>query len=180
MTIWQRVKDVLAGLAMIALSVLMVMDAKAGFEIVCAILCFGMIFLGIKSLVYYRTMARHMVGGRMQLYRGIVLLDLGIFTLSLNTIPTAYVILYLMGIHAFAGIVDILRANESKEMDNPAWKNSLVTGLGNLIMAVLCVGFGIIQKKVDTVVYIYAAGLVYSGIVRIVNAFKKTAVVYIQ
>ena len=165
---------------MIALSALMVVDAEFGFQVVCIIICCGMLFLGIKSLYYYQTMARHMVGGRMQLYRGIVLLDLGLFTFSLNTIPKAYVILYLMGIHAFAGVVDILRARESKMMDNPAWKNSLIYGVGNLAMAVLCLVFGFLWKNADAVVYTYAAGLVYSGIARIANAFRKTAVVYIQ
>ncbi|MBR2547122.1 MAG: DUF308 domain-containing protein [Eubacterium sp.] len=180
MTLWQKCRDVLIGLAMIAVSVIMVMDPGTGFYIVSIIVCFGLFFLGIKALIFYQTMARHMVGGRIQLYRGIILLDLGLFTLSLNSIPKAYLVLYLMGIHAFAGVVDILRARESKTMDSPGWKRSLMSGLGNLLMAVLCLVFGFMWKNADAVVYTYAAGLVYGGVLKIANAFKRTEVVYIQ
>lgn len=180
MTLWQKIKNVLLGLVMIALSVVMVLDARTGFDIIAVIVSVGLFYLGIKSLIFYQTMARHMVGGRIQLYRGVILLDLGVFMMSLDSIPQAYIVLYLMGIHAFAGIVDLLRARESRHMDSPEWKSSLVYGIGNIAMAVLCIISGVILKSVHLVVYVYAAGLVYSGIARIINALKKTAIVYIQ
>jgi hypothetical protein len=37
-----------------------------------------------------------------------------------------------------------------------------------------------VKKDKDMLVYIYASGLLYSAAVRIVNAFRKTAIVYIQ
>ncbi len=180
MTIWQKIKNVLAGLGMIALAVLMILDSEFGFKMIFLIMSLGLFFLGVKSLIFYHTMARHMVGGRMQLYRGIILLDLGVFTMSLNSIPDAYIVLYLMGIHMFAGIVDILRARENKALDSPAWKSSLVYGLGNILMAGLCIASGVILKRSDIVVYVYAAGLVYAGIARIIDATRRTAVIYMQ
>ena len=65
-------------------------------------------------------------------------------------------------------------------MDNPQWIYSFIVGLGNLVMVVLCIVVGIVLKKSEVVVFIYAAGLVYGGVARIINAFKKTEVVYIQ
>ena len=180
MTILQRVQSVFVGIIMTLFAALILYDSTSGFNAICTVLCIWLFIYGIKCLIFYQTMARHMVGGRMQLYRSIILLDFGVFTMSLTTIPKAYVILYLMGVHAFSGLVDILRAREAKKMEAPAWKSNMMTGVVNLGIAIICVTVGFIQNSVDSVVYIYAAGLVYSGIVKIVSSFKKTAIVYVQ
>lgn len=39
---------------------------------------------------------------------------------------------------------------------------------------------GFIHKSVEMVMYIYAAGLIYSACLRIRNSFRKTAIVFIQ
>lgn len=180
MTIWQKAKNIFGGIVMILLSLLLMFNGSGAFQLICILLCLWLFVYGIKAMVYYQTMARHMVGGRIQLYRGIILLNFGMFTLSLNTIPKAYIILYLMGIHAFSGLVDILRAREAKQLDAPAWKGSMFSGVGNLVIALLCITIGFMQKSTETVVYVYSAGLFYSGMVRIISAFKKTEIIYIQ
>ena len=54
---------------------------------------------GIRSLVYYFTMAKHMVGGLAVLYRGVIVFDIGLFTLSLVDVPLIFIMLYLAGLH---------------------------------------------------------------------------------
>ena len=176
----QRISGVLVGVGFILMSIILVFESETGFQIVCGILFIMLFITGVRSLLYYFTMARYMVGGRRSLYKGVILFDLGMFTLTLNDIPIQYVILYLVAIHAFAGAVDVLNALEAHRLETPAWKSKMLFGAGNIVMAVLCVIFGFIRASVDSVVYIYAAGLFYSGIVRIAESFRKTAVVYIQ
>lgn len=57
------------------------------------------------------------------------------------------------------------------------------TFLGRSFLAALAIFagvFGFVLKKTDTVSYIYGEGLVYSGIMRIISAFRRTEIVYIQ
>ena len=39
---------------------------------------------------------------------------------------------------------------------------------------------GIVLRSADLVVYIYCAGLCYAGIMRMISAFRRTAIVFIQ
>ena len=50
-------------------------------------------------------------------------------------------------------------------------------GIINLLIAVLCLVF---LGDVEVAVEIYALGLMYSAVMRIVQAFKPAAIVYIQ
>ena len=70
-----------------------------------------------------------------------------------------------------------MRAMEAKRLQAASWKMSLIHGIVNVVMAGLCLAF---IGTVEVAVEIYAAGLVYSGIIRIIQAFRKTTVVYIQ
>ena len=180
MTRMQKLRGIAAGLVTILGSIIMILDSSFGFQLICAILCTMLFITGIRSLLYYFNMARYMVGGRRALYRGVILFDLGMFTMTLNDIPVGYIILYLMVIHAFAGAVDVLNALEARRLETPAWKGRLMYGAGNLAMAILCVIFGYFRGSVNSIVHIYAAGLFYSGVVRIVNSFRSKPNVYIQ
>ena len=122
-------------------------------------------------------MARHMVGGRIMLYLAVVVLDLGMFTMMLTNIPKIYIVLYLVVVYAFAGVVSILRALEAKRYQAPMWKLSLISGIINVVIAILCIIF---MRSTNMIVYLYCVGLIYSAIVRIVTAFRETAIVYIQ
>ena len=110
MTNMQRAKKILAGLLLLLCSGLMVYDPENGLYIVALILSGSLILYGVRCLSLYIFMARHMVGGKAILYRGIIILDLGVFTLSMVDDPKLYIIFYLLGFHAFAGVLDILRA----------------------------------------------------------------------
>ena len=173
----QKIKNVLIGIAIILGALILIAFPEDGIIITASILSLSLFIYGIKTLIYYVTMARHMVGGRIMLYLAVVVLDLGMFTMMLTNIPKIYIVLYLVVVYAFAGVVSILRALEAKRYQAPMWKLSLISGIINVVIAILCIIF---MRSTNMIVYLYCAGLIYSAIVRIVTAFRKTAIVYIQ
>lgn len=179
MTNLQRVKEVFAGLCMIIGGLFITLIPEDGYVMVAFILGVSLFFRGLRYLVYYFGMARHMVGGRAMLYMGVILLDAGLFSLTLTNIPPMYIILYLLVYHAFSGVVDIMRAREARRYDGP-WKVNMSYGVLNILVALLALVGGFSSQSVEAVVYIYGPGLIYSAIVRIVRAFRKGAIVYIQ
>ena len=123
---------------------------------------FVLLGIGIRNLWFYFTMARHMVGGKNALYTGVILFDLGIICFTV-TISKVFVILYLLGLYAFAGVVDIMLALDAERSRADRWKLNFVTGLGNLAFAVAAIVFGFVIEDENALVDIYAAGLLYSG-----------------
>ena len=175
----QRVKYIFEGLCMLAASAVMLYNPDNGYLLVAAILSISFLIRGISQLIYYFSMARHMVGGKMILYRAVIFIDLGIFILSTIDIPKIYIILYLLVAHAFAGMVDVLRAFEARRL-GAAWKNTLLFGVANILVAILPVIGGVFFDSARIIVYIYSAGLVYAAAVRIITAFRRTSVLFIQ
>ena len=174
---FERVRNVLIGILTIVVSlVMLLLEPEISFLIAAIILSFSLLGMGIRLLIYYFAMARHMVGGKIQLYVGLIVLDFGIFTMTLTDVPHLYLILYLLGTHAFGGVIDILRALEAKR-NGSSWKLKTSQGAVNLIVAILCL-FSLGSTKL--LVVLYCLGLFYSAVIRIISAFRKTAIVYIQ
>ena len=176
MSKFQRVGNIILGLITILLAAILFIIPKEGFYVVIAILSIGLTVIGVKEIVYFFTMAIHMVGGKRSLYRGVIILEIGLFTMSLYDVPRIFVLLYLVAIHAFSGGVDVLRAFEAKK-NGSSYRLKLSHGIMDLLIAASCLVF---MRYGNTATYIYAFGLVYSSVVRIISSFKKTAIVYIQ
>ena len=65
MTLFQRIKKILFALLMIVVAVmLLALPDEDGLDVVLFILMLGFAIKGIKDIIFYFTMARHMVGGR--------------------------------------------------------------------------------------------------------------------
>ncbi|MBQ8081832.1 MAG: DUF308 domain-containing protein [Clostridia bacterium] len=175
MTGLQRIRSVLAGLLMLAGVALLLVQPEAGYRIIALILSVVLLIDGVRSLWFYFSMARHMVGGRLILFRGIIALDLGMFAYSLQEIPPVYILLYLLVANLFAGVIDVLRAMEAKRMES-RWRLNLAIGIANILLALSC---GFCFRNPTLLAYVYAAGLAYSACLRIAQAFPKTAIVYI-
>ena len=121
----QKALDVIAGLLQITVAVIVVAMPDIGFRIAFDFLVVYSIFIGIKELAFYFTMARHMVGGKTILYRGLIMLNFGIFFLSMSdNVPQSFIVVYLMGVHEFGGVMRIMRARESSSFGS-AWKLSM-------------------------------------------------------
>lgn len=175
MTTFQRIRSIVAGLVMIVAALIVIFEPEIGIFVAAIIFSVYLLVYGIRRLIYFFTMARHMVGGRTMLYLGVVILDLAIFTLSLMDAANVYIMIYLIAIHGFSGVVDILRAFEARKYHNH-WKMNFLRGIGNLLIAIAC---GVFIGSPETAAVIFGAGLIYSGIMRIVSALRRTAIIYI-
>ena len=176
MSIGWRIGKILTGILIIAAAVCMILLPEIGYYVIALILGFSLLFSGIASLIYYFTMARFMVNGRMILFKGVILLDFGLVSASLIDMPKIYLIIYLVVVHAFSGVVELLRSMEARSY-GASWKLKLSHGIINLLLALCCLVF---IKMTNMAIYIYAAGLMYSAAIRIITALRKTALVYIQ
>ena len=179
MTKAAHIKYAAQGILTILLALFLIIYEESALPIVVAIIAFGLTLKGLRSLVYYFSMARSMVGGRAQLYRGLIFTDLGVFSASLAAKSGIILILYIAAMNLFSGLISILRAMESKKIGSPQWKAAMVYGCACVIMAAAVLVFGIALKKPAAAVYVYAAGLIYSAIIMIASAFRRTAIVYI-
>ena len=173
----QRIGNVLLGLVMLLCAYVMVTQLEFGYLLVILIISISAIVIGLRYLVYYFTMARYMTGGGMMLYIAIFALDLGVFSLTLNNVPRIYVLLYLVGANLISGGIELLGALDSKRQ-GASWRLKFAGAAASIIAAVLSIAF--FRRSDNLMVYIYSAGLVYNAVCRIINAFRRSAIVYIQ
>ncbi|WP_029320630.1 hypothetical protein [Butyrivibrio sp. AE3004] len=175
---FQRIKGVLFGLVMLAVAILfIVFPSDEMYMVIVAILSLGLAIAGIKDIIFYFTMARHMIGGKMILIQGVIILDFALITGSLATVPKIFILLYLIGIHAFSGVVEVLRAMEAKRTVEGPWKLKFSHGMINFLLAIACL---ILIRKSNTALLIYSLGLIYSAVVRIFSAFRRTSFILIE
>ena len=178
MTVFQRIRGVFVGVLMLVFAIILIVNPSDDiYMLLIIILALGLAISGIKDIIFYFTMARHMVGGKMILVQGVIVLDFALLTGSLSDVPKFYVLLYLIGVHAFSGVVETLRALESKRSVEGPWKLKLSHGIVNFLLAAACLIF---IRHADTALIIYGIGLLYSAIMRILTAFRKTAFMVIK
>lgn len=180
MTRTKRFIEIVKGLVTLVLAIYLIAFPYESMPFVLGLIGLGMTLNGIRSLVYYFSMARHMVGGKSVLYRGIIYLDIGILTSSLSDNPDLSIIIYVAAVNIFTGIVALLRAREEMAAGAPRWKAKLIRGIIRLLMASAVIVCGFVLKMPEASVYVYAAGLILSAFSRIAGAFRRTAIVYIQ
>lgn len=176
MTIWQRIRQIVIGLVLLPAGFLLMMFGGEVYPLIIGLYSLALEIYGVRKVWYFFRMARYMTGGRRILYRGILAFDFGIFAGSLVRVPQIYILLYLTGTMAFSGLVDILRARESREIEGP-WKMKTFQGATEIGVAVLCVLF---LRSTDYVVDIFAMGLIFSAVMRILSAFRRTPVIMID
>ena len=176
----KRVIDVLFGIVMLLVGTAFFFSGvEDSVTMMLMLIQLGMTIRGIRSLYYYLTMARYMVGGKNVLYRSFVLLDLGVMAGSLVGHEMIYSVFYLALLHIFNGIVSMLRARESRSY-GARWRLKMAYGVTNMLLAVaVIVGTAVLKQPLVTI-YVYGAGLIYSAILHIASAFRRVGIVYIQ
>ena len=180
MTILQRVQHSIIGMVLIIAAVTLVLLPEESYALIPFLLGISMIVYGVYLLIYYLRLARHMVGGKAVMYQAVIIMDIALFTTSISALNNRFVILlYLLGIYAFSGVVDILRALEAKNAGSD-WKLKFVNGIANMAFVIALIIIGFVVGRTDIFVYGYAFSIAYSGVMRIINTFKRTAIVYIQ
>ncbi len=173
----ERIRSFFTGLGMLVSAVVIFCFPEYGYLIIGSILSFILTITGLRWLIYYQSMARHMVGGRRIFFMGIIILDMGLFLGGLVSVRRIYVMLYLLGGYAFSGLVHILRALEAKRNASLMWIRILSNGVFNIAIAALCLFF---YQSQETLVIVYCIGLIHSAILRIKSAFRRSAIIYIQ
>ena len=180
MTLGQRIGKILGALGALLGAWLMLEMGEEGVLLVSLLLSISLIAMGVRSLAFYFTMARHMVDGRRSLYIGVIILDFGIFTLSISRNYGLFIMVYLLAVYAFTGVMSILRALEARRFGASSWRLKLTEGIVSIAFAGAAVAFGLLHGNMAALTRIYAAGLIYAAITRLISAFRKTAIVYIQ
>ena len=178
MTMLQKVASALWGTLSIVIAIIIIITpGDDTYYFILTFLAIGLLATGIARLYFYFSMARYMVGGKVSLYEGVILIDAAVFSISLSDVPKFYLLLYLAIVHAFSGLVEILRSREAGSYKAKGWLRKFLHGLVNIALALGCIIF---IKRANTASLIYAVGLLYSGIIRIVTAFRRSTLVYIQ
>ena len=168
-------KNVLLAALQLLCALLLVFDPDGGVELVAGILELWLTLFGVRRLVYYATMARHMVGGKVQLFYGVLAIDLaGFMYVLVNRVPFVLVF-YLVGVHGFAGVVDLMGCLDARKHGAPWHGRALQAGV-NLLVTLACVALCWIP---GVLVYVFAGGLAVSAFVRLANSFKRTDIVYV-
>ena len=176
----QRIKEIAFGVALIALAVLLALIPEDSILVVAFIISLSLLIYGARLMWYYFSRARHMVGGKATLYQGVIVLDIALFSFSFMTISPHAVAVYLMLIFAVSGGIDILRSVESKKTGVSSWKWRFIVGCIRIVAAIGLLIAGAFFHSVKLLVIGFCADLVYLGIVRIVRALRRTAIIYIQ
>ncbi|SCW31167.1 hypothetical protein SAMN02910456_00469 [Ruminococcaceae bacterium YRB3002] len=180
MTKKRRIWNVFVGLILFLFAQILILVPMEGLILTIYILTIGLCIRGFAMLGFYFQMARSMVGGKIVLYRSIFYLDLGLFIGEVAADLGVYVILCTATINMVAGIFAILKARESMKMGSPQWKASISYGVAMILIVLVMILSMVIQHEPTAAVYAYAVGLIISACQRIIRAFKKTAMVYIQ
>ncbi len=178
MTIFQRIRNIIVGLVMIVVAIIFIVSpSDNAYLFVIAVLTLGLAVKGLRDIIFYFTMARHMVGGKMILFQGVVVLDFALLTGSMSDVPKIYILLYLVVIHAFTGVVEFLRAMEAKRTVSGPWKMKFTHGIVDFLLALSCFIF---IRQTHTALIIYSIGLLYAAVMRMVNALRRTTFILIE
>ena len=163
----QRFNSFIGGLFTVFFGFALYWAPFMGIDMISIVMTAALLLLGIKSLYF-------------SLFAGIILTDLGVCAYMMQSFPPVYIMIYLLLIHSFYGATDIMVALRARRLKSKSWRIKLFTGLGNLTLGVLAIIFGFTGEDIFSVIYIYALGVIYTGIMRMANAFRRTAVPYIQ
>lgn len=173
----RRVFYFVSGVVMLVLCVVLISDPKEGYLPIIYLLELSLILEGIRKLVYYFTMARYMVGGLSVFYKGLFFLDAGLFTITLDDGPRIYAMIYLLAGLALSGCIDLLQANSARRLRAGHWRYQMFYGIGQIAIA----GVGLFfLDSVSMLTWIFAAGLLHSAVSRMIMAFRRTAIVYVE
>ena len=171
-----RIYNIVSGVVMIICSWILFRNQDLGLEFAAMILGVSLLLTGIHYLYYYFSMARHMVGGRYVLFVAVFVLDFALFTAALSDFPRLYVVLYLLGYHAFTGLINIMRGLEAKRYKSPDYRRNILAGSFDFLIAFGCIVF--IRRR-QMLILGYCLTLAWSAIIRIISAFRRTAVIHI-
>ena len=176
MTKLDHIKSFLQGILTILAAVGIMYYPEHGLDVMILLLGCSLTLGGINTLIYYVSMARHMVEGRLLLYKGLISLDLGIYMLALSDSSRVYIMTYLIAMHLFGGILSAARAMEGRKLGG-RWRMRLLNGISHFAIVIACI---LLRNDPEGLVLVYSVGLFWSGCLKVFDAFRRSAIVYIQ
>lgn len=180
MSSFKRITNILVALVMIAAAIGLTLYTEVAMPFMLAFIGIGFTIKGLSTLLYYYSTARFMVGGKTVLYRGIILLEFGLFTSSLADHPGPFVIMYLAAVNLYSGVVQLLRVIETFRLKSRRWIFILLHSLFYFAMGFGVIYAGLVQGRTDIAAYAYSLGITASALNRIRMSFARTDIVYIQ
>jgi hypothetical protein len=66
---------------------------------------------------------------------------------------------------------------EARRTVEGPWRMKLGHGIVNFLLALACIIF---IRRIDTAVLIYSLGLIYSAVIRMIGAFRRTTFIVIE
>ena len=176
----ERFRTFIRGIFTVIFAIVMFFVSEDGIRLIAMILGITVVLYGVRMLHYYSSMARHMVGGKITLYLGIVSLCFGLFTFSILDSSRLFLVIYLIAMYIFTGAVELMNGLEKKKYNAPGWRRKIIYGAVCVLVGILAIILGVFTRSLSALVYMYAAGLFTSGVIRVGQAYKKTEIVYIS
>ena len=158
MSTLQRIEYSLAGLVRVLFGIFMIYKPFESYVPIARILVAVLVLMGLRNLLYYVLMARHMVGGKMILFIGMLFMDFGIFSYSLVERPKLFLISYLIVSHFFWGSLNIIKAVVEKEI-TPTWRRDCMQGILHMLIMAAAIRYA---SSVRRLVILFCAGIIYS------------------
>ena len=170
-------KALFIALLKIACCIIILFVPEIGIDMVILMLGVVLLLYGLRKVFYFFSMGIHMIGGKIILYEGIIFVDIGLFTLTLNSLPKQMVMIYLLLYYVIEGAIETFRAVESRKVESKYWKGKLVNGILYFADAITCLVY---INSFEMMSIILCVGIIYSAIAQVVLAFRRETFVYIQ
>lgn len=177
MTTSQRIWLVIRALVKTVAVGLMLAKPESGYYFVVLILDVWLLFYGFRLLFFYILLARYKVDGISNLYKGIFVIDLGLFALGLSSMPQKYVMIFLIVFYGFAGIRSLIEAVGAGIIRSKGWKRPFFGSAVKIIIAVIC---ACNLNSMTVATYCFSIGIVISAIGDVDTALHKKSIVYIE
>ena len=171
----RRIVSLLIGIIYAIFGVLMLTYPQVGNILAIFALLAGLVIVGVKNLVYYIRLARFKTGGITVFFKALFFIDLGVFTLTVNNVPREFIMLYVIIYILVSGVIAILRAGEMRKA-GASWKFKMTMGIIQAGMGVVCM---FVSNSYELMSLIVGITLLFSAGERLVNAFRRSAIMYV-
>lgn len=173
----RRVLTIIAALFSIIGSVALMTNPDIAYKVLALGIGMTLVYYGVRYIIYYVTNAQHMVGGKWFMLIGIILFDMGVFAAVIFDRAQRLTLIYIICTLLIAAVLGAIRTVGDKKDNNPRWKISLAQSIAGFIQVILSVIF-INDSMIP--LYLYCVYAIYTAVLMIISAFKKTAIVYVQ
>ena len=175
MKLYNRILHILIAIILICVALLLLILGEDGKSLIALIMGGALLIYGIRSLGAYFLKFRYTVGGRMQLYIGIIMMDVGLLFISSFNGSSVLILIYLLVFQLATGAIGVARALEARK-NKSSWKLRMTAGMISLATVLLGLIF---FRQPDAVVDIYCIGLLFSAIEHFITAFRRNKIVTI-